>query len=167
MQTQLRYQVDVGADESKPPGGVRGLCTVVGLCGFQACAFRFSPAFRRELACAEAEGEISDFIALSLMAVLAISEHSEFASDYLEMAKAVASSPGELAAITEARRAYDWLVANPCAAAECLAAAIGPAAVVVDDGPSTDLWTGLMATLRRLGETETETPEQRRDPRAA
>src|SRR5580765_6432283 len=53
--------------------------------------------FRHELARAELSGEISEFYALSFQAVLAMAEGSELATEYLEMAEAVASSPYERA----------------------------------------------------------------------
>lgn len=55
------------------------------------------------LAEAELNGEISEFYALSIQAMLAIAESSEFAIDYLEMAEAIASSHYEISIIAEIR----------------------------------------------------------------
>jgi hypothetical protein len=76
----------------------------------------------RELARAELVGTISEFQALSLQAVLAIAEESEFALEYLDMAEAVAGSPIELAALSGWRATFEWLQANPISHAECLGA---------------------------------------------
>jgi hypothetical protein len=74
----------------------------------------------RELARAELVGTISEFQALSLQAILAIAEESEFANEYLDMAEAVAVSPIELAAISGWRTTSEWLQANSISHAECL-----------------------------------------------
>jgi hypothetical protein len=105
--------------------------------------------FRDELARAEIAGELSEFYALNFQAVLAVAEESEFASEYLEMAEAVASTPHELAIIAETRAAYDLRQGNPLAAAErCLAA--------LDQVHQTEgLWISLLIALYRLGEVET------------
>jgi len=105
--------------------------------------------FRSELAQAEMAGEISEFYALNSQAILAVVEGSEFASDYLEMAEAVASSPYEVAVIAENRAAYDLLQGNPLAAAEhCLATLEH---VYQTEG----LWNNLLIALYRLGEVAT------------
>lgn len=105
--------------------------------------------FRGELAQAEIAGEISEFYALNSQAILAVVEGSEFASDYLEMAEAAASSPYELAVIAENRAAYDLLQGNPlAAAAHCLATLEH---VYQTEG----LWNNLLIALYRLGEVAT------------
>jgi hypothetical protein len=105
--------------------------------------------FRDELVRAEIAGQISEFYALNFQAILAVVEGSEFASDYLEMAAAVASSPYELAVIAENHAAYDLLQGNPLAAAEhCLA--------ILDHVYQTEgLWNNLLIALYRLGEVDT------------
>jgi hypothetical protein len=105
--------------------------------------------FRDELARAELAQEISEFHALNFQAILAVIEGSEFASDYLEMAEAVASSPYERAVIAENRAAHDLLRGNPVAAAEhCLA--------TLDRVYQTEgLWNNLLIALYRLGDMET------------
>lgn len=105
-------------------------------------------AFRDELARAELAGEISEFYALNYQAILAVVEQSEFASDYLEMARAAASSPYELAVIAENRAAHDLLQGDPLAAAtHCLA--------TLDHVYQTEgLWNNLLIALYRLGEVE-------------
>jgi len=102
-----------------------------------------------ELARAELAGEISEFCALNFQAVLAVVEGSELASNYLEMAEAVASSPYELAVIAETLAAYELLQGNPLAAAErCLLA--------LDHVCQTEgLWSNLLIALYRLGEVDT------------
>ena len=105
--------------------------------------------FRGELARAEMTGEISEFYVLNSQAILAVVEGSEFASEYLEMAEAVASSPYELAVIAENRAAYDLLQGNPLAAAEhCLATLEH---VYQTEG----LWNNLLIALHRLGDVAT------------
>jgi hypothetical protein len=105
-------------------------------------------AFRDELARAELAGEISEFYALNYQAILAVVERSEFASNYLEMARAAASSPYELAVIAENRAAHDLLQGDPLAAAtHCLA--------TLDHVHQTEgLWNNLLIALYRLGEVE-------------
>jgi hypothetical protein len=105
--------------------------------------------FRGEVARAELAGDISEFYALSFQAVLAMAEGSELASEYLEMAEAVASSPYELAIIAEDRAAYDLLQGDPFAAAErCLA--------TLDHVHQTEgLWVNLLIALYRLGKVDT------------
>lgn len=104
--------------------------------------------FRDELARAEIAGEVSEFHALNFQAILAVVEGSVFASDYLEMAEAVASSPYELAVSAENRAAYDLLRGNPFAAAEhCLA--------TLDVYQTEGLWNNLLIALHRLGDVET------------
>jgi hypothetical protein len=108
-----------------------------------------SEACRDELARAELAGEISEFHALSLHTSLAIAERSELASDYLEMAEAVAASPYEHALLAEHRAAYDLLHDDPLRAAQrCLA--------TLDHGCQTEgLWIKLLVALHRLGQVET------------
>ena len=105
--------------------------------------------FRDELARAELAQELSEFHALNFQAILAVIEGSEFASDYLEMAEAVAASPYERAVIAENRAAHDLLRGNPVAAAEhCLA--------TLDRVYQTEgLWNNLLIALYRLGDMET------------
>jgi len=104
--------------------------------------------FRNELTRAEIASEISEFCVLNYRAILAIVEGSEFATDYLEMAESVASSPYELAVIAENKAAYDLLQGNPVAAAEhCLA--------TLDHVYQTEgLWNNLLIALYRLGKVE-------------
>jgi hypothetical protein len=105
--------------------------------------------FRHELARAELAGEISEFYALSFQAVLAMADGSELATEYLEMAEAVASSPYERAIIAEDRAAYDLLHDNPsAAAARCL--------TTLDQVHQTEgLWVSLLIALYRLGKVAT------------
>jgi len=103
---------------------------------------------RDELVRAELAEELSEFHALNFHAILAMVEGSGFASDYLEMAEAVATSPHERAVLAETLAAYDLLRGNPSAAAErCLAA--------LDHVCQTEgLWNNLLLALYRLGDVE-------------
>lgn len=105
--------------------------------------------FREELARAEIAEEITEFHALNFQAILAMVEGSEHASDYLEMAEAVAASLCERAVLAESQAAHDLLHGNPFAAAErCLAA--------IDHVCQTEkLWCNLLIALNRLGEVKT------------
>ena len=78
-----------------------------------------------------------------------MAEGSAAASDYLEMAEAVASSPYELAILAETRAARDLRQGNPFAAAErCVA--------TMDHVCQTEgLWINLLIALYRLGELDT------------
>jgi hypothetical protein len=104
--------------------------------------------FRCELTRAESKGEISEFYALSFHAILAIVEGSELASDYLEMAEAVAGSPYERLVATENWATYDLWHALPRAAVErCLA--------TLDHlCQNEQLWKDLLIALCRLGDIE-------------
>jgi hypothetical protein len=88
------------------------------------------------LARAELAEEIAELDVLSFQAILAAAEGSEFASDYLEMAEAVATSASEFAVVAETVAICELLRANRVATAErCLATldhrgqADGPAAL--------------------------------------
>ena len=80
---------------------------------------------------------------------MAVVEGSEFASDYLEMAETVASSPYELAVLAESLAAHDLLQGKPLAAAErCL--------ITLDQVCQTEgLWINLLIALYRLGDMGT------------
>ena len=97
--------------------------------------------FCEELARAELAEEISEFYVLNFQALLAVVEGSEFASDYLEMAETVASSPYELAVLAESLAAHDLLQGKPLAAAErCL--------ITLDQVCQTEgLWINLLIAL--------------------
>lgn len=145
-----------------PSAGVWGLCIVAALRAFQE---RVSPAKYRELygylADAEFRGELSEFYALAIQATLAISEKSEFSTDYLEMAEAVTSSHIERGIIAEIRVTYDWLKSKPNAATECFQETLG------DDCQAGELWGRLLVALCRLGGVEARTPRVLRGPQAA
>lgn len=105
-------------------------------------------AYRSELTRAEVDGELSEFYALSYQAILAMTEGSEFASDYLEMAEAAASSPYELVVAAENWTTYDLLEDTPRAAIErCLA--------TLDHLDQNEhLWRDLLMAVCRLGDIE-------------
>ncbi|HEX3765499.1 MAG TPA: hypothetical protein VHW23_42680 [Kofleriaceae bacterium] len=104
--------------------------------------------YRSELARAEAAGEVSEFYALSYLAIVEMSEGSEFASDYLEMAEAVASAPYELVVAAENWTTYDLLRDSARAVRErCLA--------TLDHLIQNDhLWRDLLVAVCRLGDAE-------------
>ncbi len=105
-------------------------------------------AYRSELARAEVDGELSEFYALSYQAILAMTEGSELASDYLEMAEAAAASPYELVVAAENRTTYDLLEDTPRAAIErCLA--------TLDNLDQNEhLWRDLLMAVCRLGDID-------------
>jgi hypothetical protein len=92
---------------------------------------------------------VSEFYALSYQAILALTEGSEFASDYLEMAEAAASSPYELVIVAENWTTYDLLQDSQRAAIErCLA--------TLDHLDENErLWRDLLVAVCRLGDIET------------
>jgi hypothetical protein len=115
--------------------------------------------FHGEVARAELDGRISELHALGFHAILAMAEGSEFASDYLDMAELVASSPSELAAAAEWRATHDWLQANPHSGEERCHA--------IDHHDRTmALGNDLLMTLCRLGEREAIGCDRLRDTRA-
>jgi hypothetical protein len=104
--------------------------------------------FRDGLARAESEGELPEFYALSFHALLAMSERSELASDYLEMAEAVASSPYEKVIVAENRITYEVMQDSPRAAAERCRATLAHLQ------HNEHLWKDLLSALCRLGNME-------------
>lgn len=110
---------------------------------------------------AELGGDLSEFCAVSLHAILEMSEQSDFAIDYLEMAEAVAVSPYERAIASETRMAYDWLKASPPSVLD------GVAATLAHDGHTAMLWNRLVVALSCLGEPTVIAAHGRPDTRAA
>jgi hypothetical protein len=140
-------EVDIVGDDVTRSLGTRRSATIQRL-QILSRARRYGE-LRDELARAEIAEEIPEFYALSFQAILAMSEGSELAGEYLEMAEAVAGSPYEAAIVAEHRAAHDLLQGNPFAAAErCLAN--------LDYVCQTEeLWNKLLIALHRLGEVET------------
>jgi len=101
-----------------------------------------------ELDRAEMAEEIPEFYILDFRAILAMVDGSELASDYLEMAEAVAASPRELAIAAEHRAAHELLRGDPLTAAKrCM--------VTLEQICQTEgLWNNLLIALYRLGEVE-------------
>lgn len=95
------------------------------------------------LARAEAAGELREFQALVIQSILAMSEHCDFAIDYLDMAAAVAGSDGERAIVAEARAAHDCLVRGLAVGIEHRPEAHG--------GERMGRWDRFIAELARLG----------------
>jgi hypothetical protein len=91
---------------------------------------------------------VSEFYALSYQAILAMTEGSEFASDYLEMAEVAASSPYELVIVAENWTTYDLLQDSQRAAIErCL--------MTLDHLDQNEhLWRDLLIAVCRLGDVE-------------
>lgn len=104
--------------------------------------------YRSELARAEAAGEVSEFYALSYLAIVEMTEGTEFATDYLEMAEAVAAAPYELVIAAENWTTYDLLPGSARAARErCLA--------TLDQLIQNDhLWRDVLVAVCRLGDAE-------------
>jgi hypothetical protein len=93
---------------------------------------------QKRLAQAESRGELSEFYALCLRSMAAISHGAEFAVDYLEMAELVAATTDELELVTEIRFAHDRLQAS-----RLVATADRPLAHPRRYGPAS-LWTSLL-----------------------
>jgi hypothetical protein len=92
---------------------------------------------------------VSEFYALSYQAILALTEGSEFAGDYLEMAAAAASSPYELAIVAEGWTTHDLRQDRPRAAIErCLA-------TLDHIAENERLCRDLLVAVCRLGDIET------------
>jgi hypothetical protein len=138
MQTRSPRALDAGASRSDD---AKAAAARLGIYAYEE--------FRSELTRAELAGEISELQALSLQAILAMAEESELASDYLEMAEVVATSPEELAIVAENWSTYELLHGEPLAAAHrCLSA--------LDHVYQTEgLWRNLMIALYQLGDMET------------
>jgi len=104
--------------------------------------------YRGELALAEAAAEVSEFYALSYQAIVAMTEASEFARDYLEMAESVASAPYELVVAAENWTTHDLLQDSPRVARErCLA--------TLDHLIQNELvWRDLLIAVCRLGDAD-------------
>jgi hypothetical protein len=146
---------------SEPRGLTWGLCVVAALRQLRTSASPTHRALQSYLARAELLGEISEFCALCMQALLAMSEESEFAEEYLEMAETVASSPLERGIVAETRMVYDWLQTQPFAAAERIQTTL------VRDCQAVAGWNELVAALCRAGELEASSLCKLLDPRAA
>jgi hypothetical protein len=103
-----------------------GLCLVAASCAphERRNSLNYN-ALHGEVARVELRGEISEFHALNLRAILAIMEGSEFASDYLEMAESVASSDRERTIVASTRTACERIRAHRSTVTECLPPTIG------------------------------------------
>jgi hypothetical protein len=159
MQTYQDFEPNIGGAGSS--GLAWGLCVVAALRMLRTPASPTHRALQSHLARAELLGEISEFCALCMQALLAMSEESEFAEDYLEMAVDVASSPLERAIVAEMRMAYDWLQAHPQATSESIQATL------VHDCSAMAPWNELVTTLCQAGKLEASTLCKLLDPRAA
>jgi hypothetical protein len=130
--------------------GTWSLCVVAALRMLQepTCTVKLDE-LHRYLARAERRGQISEFCALCLQALLAMSEESEFSIDYLEMTEAIASSSHQRAIAADTRIAHDWLQANQVRGIRSVQT------LLVHDCQAVDLWDNLVSALCGLGETET------------
>lgn len=162
MEAAQSCDPDAGDDAVKPRRGTWALCVIAALRAFRAsiCPAKYE-ALYRELGRAELAGEIAEFYALCLRAMLAMSDESEFAVDYLELAGLVASSEHQQRIVGEARAAHDRLQRNAMAPSErrWAAAFQGPA--------GREIWIRLLNALCCLGETTTAGQREVFDPRAA
>lgn len=147
MQTYGTYDPASRIEVPAVHGGAWCLCFVTALSALQDS---FHDTNHKDLqsclAQAEVDGEISEFCALSIQAILEMAQRSEFATDYLDMAEAAASSAHERAIIAEARMAHDWLQTNSASAIEPIRASL------VRDSTTARLWNKLLIALRRVGE---------------
>ena len=105
--------------------------------------------------------EISEFYGLCIQALLAITEGSRFATDYIEMAEAVAATRHEHAVVAETRIACEWLQDRSGVAPPWMHATLAQ--------PCEDMapWNEVLVALCRLGELETSIRREVLDPRAA
>jgi hypothetical protein len=108
--------------------------------------------FHRELADAELAGEISEFYALGLQAIIAMANDAEFATDYLDMAESIADSGPERNLLAQWRSIYEQLQSDSCHSATQRR----PSAPRRDlDGPDDDELIALRGSLldmfRQLG----------------
>lgn len=158
MQTCHDCESKDGIDSRGP---MWGLCVVAALRQLRTSASPTHRALQSYLARAELHGEISEFCALCMQALLAMSEESEFAEEYLEMAEAVASSPLERALVAETRTVHAWLQSHPPPAAERIQATL------VHDCQAVAGWNELADALARAGELEAGSLCKLLDPRAA
>jgi hypothetical protein len=106
----------------------------------------------------ELDGDISEFSALCIHAILARSTISDFAMDYLEMAEAVASSHSERAIASEIRAAFDWLQSSPRATPRSIQT------ILVHDCHAEDFWNDLMITLCQLQDIAAHTVDPAQPP---
>jgi hypothetical protein len=168
MQISQFFEPDAG--DGRAPGAW-ALCVVAALRALKQP--RSSRSSRRYnelhgyLGRGELAGEISEFCALSILALLEMSEESELAIDYLNMAEMVASSPQERAIVAETRIAHDWLQADPAGTTR------SSQTLLVHDCQAAELCDALVLALRALGEIETDAcrkflaSEPERTPRGA
>ena len=156
MQISQFFEPDAG-DGGSP--GAWALCVVAALRALrQPVSPRRYDELHGYLARGELTGEISEFCALNIQALLAMSEESEFAIDYLQMAEAVACSPQERAIVAETRIAHVWLQANPAAMTR------SNQTLLVDGCQAGELWDTLVSALRALGEIEADACRKLLDP---
>lgn len=113
------------------------------------------------LARAESDRAISEFQALVIQSILAMSEDSDFAIDYIEMAEAVAATDHERTVVGEARTARAWLQAHQAATSEYIQTTL------IHDCEAVALWNKLLVALCRLGDDEPAQSSELRGPQAA
>jgi hypothetical protein len=162
MRSHSSYVSSAGQRAWQPSGGTWSRCVVLALRAVRGhgCSSPGHDELHGEVARAELAGRISELHALGFHAILAMAEGSEFASDYLDMAELVASSPCERAAAAEWRATHDWLQANPLAVTECCHA-------IGHHDRTVALGNDLLIALCRLGERETIGCDRLRDTQAA
>lgn len=162
MQTCQFCESTVGGGVSGPALSSWSLCVIAALRTLPspACSPRYR-GLHEYLARAERDGELSEFYALMIQAILAMSDESEFAIDYLEMAEAVAETAHEHAIVAETRLAHDWLQVHRAASAKYIHATL------VHDCKAMELWNNLLVALCRLGEGGDTQRRELLDPRAA
>lgn len=161
MQTCQFRESDVGG-ASNPPLRTWSLCVVAALRTLHEPAGSATHrGLHTYLTRAECDGELSELSALLIQALLAMSEESEFAVDYLDMADAVATTELERTIVAETRAARDWLVSHPAASPARIQATL------VRDCEAMRLWNQLLVALCRLGDSAPVPHDEWRDPCAA
>jgi hypothetical protein len=136
-------QMGSGSGVSSLPGFC-SLCIVQSIRIFRELPESKQHVVYDQLSELELTGEISEFSALCLHAVLASSVDGELAIEYLEMAEAVSSSSSERAIGTDIRAAFDWLQSSPSATTDSIQT------ILVQDCHAGPLWNELTIALRQL-----------------
>jgi hypothetical protein len=117
---------------------------------------------------AERVGEITECHALTIQGILAMSEPSEFAIDYFEMAAAVASSTTEQRIIAEVRAAHDWLQRHPPAGGDRVRASppLGTQSTALWQRFTCQLWSLSRGSSTRTASGRTGRPHHTRSTTA-
>jgi len=148
----MRDHLDIARHEAEPPNSLGVWQTCLRLAFRAATDPQFPPlsTFHRELAAAELAGEISEFYALGLQAILSMADGAGVADDYLDMAELVAESVVERATVAQWRTLNSQWQPGSCHRAtprQTLRWALGSP----DDDKLIALGAGLVDMLRQIG----------------